>query len=259
MTRGAQLAAAALAATLLASSAPAGCGARDAGSGAAPPADAAGATPKVGAQEAGRKAAPRRPPEGQIRVNDRWVNATVFVGHDAQMDLVSGCQRLREAQQKAKAEVTPLCYAEVDRPAVDTVRVEFDPQSTNAMAMGLLRANGEGAHILVERTGTPWQVLDLGFAARRGDAYPANEVRVLSANAEGHGAIIETLKAIYPGARVELVKRAIAPPKAPSNPQAPRGPADAPAPGAAPAAGQADQQPTTPPTAGPAEGRGDAP
>ena len=79
------------------------------------------------------------------------------------MDLRPQCLMARDRAKKAGA-VRPLCFEETQRKRADikVIAVEIEPGGTRTGIRRLAQAN-EGAHFLIERTGSIYQVLDLGL------------------------------------------------------------------------------------------------
>jgi len=144
--------------------------------------------------------------DGQMLIGDRWVKVVPAVYHDAKMDLATRCLLMRD-DAKSKGQQIPLCYdksdvAVRDRPArtITTIAVERD--SNMASAMMRLTSKNEATHFVVDHKGGIYQVLDLAFAPRHGDAYATGEVRVVACDEAGEKAIVAALQALYPNAKV---------------------------------------------------------
>jgi len=139
---------------------------------------------------------------GQILIADRWIKVAPTVLHDAKMDLATRCLLMRD-DAKSKGKEIPVCYdttrGKVER-VITSISVERD--KSMAIAMQRLTAVGEGTHFVVDHSGGIYQVLDLAFAPRHGDAYAAGEVRVIACQEAGEKALVAALMTLYPGAKV---------------------------------------------------------
>lgn len=169
----------------------------------APPPDAKGSA---------AKSVDARFKEGVVNLGDKPVRVVPFVGHNPRMDLKVQCLRKRDdAKKRGDAGPTELelCFEEGyrDASAVKVIRVEYQDGATGADAIRRVTKEGgnDGAHFLVEPTGSIWQILDVGHATRRGGEIRGGEVRVLSGSAEGHKALLDALQGIFPDAAVEIV------------------------------------------------------
>jgi hypothetical protein len=141
--------------------------------------------------------------DGRVRLNDVWLELAPLVAHDAKMDLRTRCRIAQDEAKEAGRPVPPLCFEDRvrDREAIVTVRVERWPSLP--VAIRTLTATAEGAHFVIERTGSVHQTLDLAFAARRQGEVRPGEIRILAAEATAGAALAEALVGLFPGARVE--------------------------------------------------------
>jgi hypothetical protein len=144
-----------------------------------------------------------------MRLGDRWLEVTPVVINDAKMDLATLCQLLRDEEKKAGKADPVLCYGPERRAAaaVKTVRVELR-QGAFGDVMKALAAKAEGAHVVADKTGTLYQILDFALAARRDGSVRGDEVRIVAIEDRGRAAVeglLEELKPVFPEARVELV------------------------------------------------------
>jgi len=141
--------------------------------------------------------------EGKVRVADRWVDVAPTVLHDAKMDLATRC-RLHQGDARGRGADLPLCFSTTRREpaAIKTIRVERDAGMPQVMQR--LTRDTEGAHFVIDRSGGTYQILDLAFAARRGGDYPADEIRVITCNADAERALVGALQRIYPAAQVTV-------------------------------------------------------
>ncbi|MCC6625146.1 MAG: hypothetical protein IT385_28120 [Deltaproteobacteria bacterium] len=169
--------------------------------------------------------------DGRIRVDDQWRAVAPMIIHEAKMDLAVSCRLFIEQLREAGQPIPPLCYGEARRAAgaVRVIRVEHQP-GTSADAMRRLAGRAEGAHFVVDRSGSRFQLLDLAFGARRDGLVRDDEVRVLAMDggaprgaAEATAPLVAELVALYPGARVEALDvTPQAPPTPPSTPPGPQ-------------------------------------
>lgn len=180
------------------------------------------ARPTPRAEPAPAAPAPRR--DGVVRFADVQEPVVPFVMHDPSLDLVVQCRLKRDAELAAGHDA-PLCYAEERRPrdAVKVLRVDVldgGPQGRRAAASVLpaLARVGDGLHFLVERSGTPYQLLDLAHAARRDGALRPDEVRVLCVTPGDWRPLVADLARLFPQARQEVVSHVL--PVAPLPPAA---------------------------------------
>ena len=170
--------------------------------------------------------AKRRHYEGRMRLGDRWLEVTPVVINDAKMDLATLCQLLRDEEKKAGKAEAGLCYGPERRAAaaVKTLRVELHKGSFGDV-MKALAAKAEGAHVVADKTGTIYQILDFALAARRDGSVREGEVRIVAVEDRGKTAaqaLLEELKPVFPGALVETVS--IAAPAPVPHPEADTGP-----------------------------------
>ena len=142
-----------------------------------------------------------------MHLGGRPVPIRAFVGHQPQFDLRGQCLAGRDDIIDKGGDPGPLCFDERERAAaaLDTLRIEFAPGLRLGKAMQLLRGGNQGAHFLVEATGSLYQILDLQSAARRGELWPAGEVRVLSGSKEGQARLAASLVERFPALRVQEV------------------------------------------------------
>jgi len=164
--------------------------------------------------------------EGEIHAARQRKRVQPFILHQPSLDLRVQCLTHRDKLAEDGKEA-PLCFNEVERvveTSVSTLRVEHKEGLRIPKALARLSALDEAAHFVVDDGGTPYQLLDLALAARRDGAYPADELRVLSGNAEGDAKLIAALRQLYP--KLKVVRLAIedASPKASpaAVPQAPQ-------------------------------------
>ena len=175
-----------------------------------------------------------------MRLGDTWLEVTPVIINDAKMDLATLCQILRDEEKKTGKADPVLCYGPERRAAaaVKTVRVELRKGSFGDV-MKWLADKAEGAHVVADKTGTLYQILDFALAARRDGSVRGDEVRIVAVEDRGKAAVetlLEELKPVFPGAHVEIVQVAAT---------APAPGADAGA-GAAPGSGDGDAQGSTP-------------
>ena len=189
-----------------------------------PPAEGVKASKK--AAKKSTKKGPRL--EGEIHAARQRKRVQPFILHQPSLDLRVQCLTHRDKLAEAGKEA-PLCFNEAERvveSSVSTLRVEHKEGLRIPKALSRLSALDEAAHFVVDDGGTPYQLLDLALAARRDGAYPADELRVLSGNAEGDAKLIAALRQLYP--KLKVVRLAIEdmPPKAPpaAAPHAPHAP-----------------------------------
>ena len=149
---------------------------------------------------------PTEPARGSLRFGDAMHPISVFVAHDPMFDLKVQCRRYRDQQIKAGVADALLCYDEKPRKAFSRIRVEHHPKQTMALAMQRLRSGAEAAHLVVERTGSLYQLLDLGFAPWRDGSYRGDEIRVLSGNEQGHQALLAALRKRWSPLEVEVLR-----------------------------------------------------
>ncbi len=179
-------------------------------------------TTACGGQKPSPDASPETSPkvrlDGRVRMNDIWLEVAPLVSHDAKMDLRTRCRVAQDEAKEQSLPVPPLCFEDKVRTAeqIDTIRVERWPSLPAAIRT--LTATAEGAHFLVERTGSFHQTLDLAFPARRAGEMRPTEVRVLAADPTHGKALVEALASLFPKARVETVDGVPVEPPAPSPP-----------------------------------------
>ena len=169
--------------------------------------------------------------DGVVRFADVELPVAPYVMHDPHLDLVVQCQLKRDADLQ-RGQDSPLCYAS-ERRARDRVKVlrveilerEDGGRLDMARVMPVLAHHGEGAHVVIERTGTPHQLLDLAHATRRDGELRPDEVRVLCVHPADWRPLVESLEALLPGARRDVVRKLV-----PGASPAPRPPAPATAP-----------------------------
>lgn len=185
------------------------------------------AGPEVASADAAK--APARPAraDGLVLVDDRQEPVAPFVMHDPHLDLFVRCQMKRDGAKK-EGRTVPLCFDATRRQTdgLKVLRVERAPGDLGAV-LRRLAASDEGAHFVVERTGTLHQVLDLAYTARRDGALRPDEVRVVTCHESAWQKLADALKALFPGLRVEVTDL-------PAPPDAPRAPAAETAPGGTP-------------------------
>jgi len=178
----------------------------------------------VGADASSSTADAQARRDGRVRLDDQWQAVVPLVIHEARMDLFVSCRLVSEQAKEAGREAPPLCYGEARRQvgAVRVIRVEHQP-GTSVDAMKRLGMLAEGAHFVVERTGSRFQLLDLAYAARRDGLVREDEIRVLAMEggaprgaAEAVAPLVAELVALYPGVRVEALD--VAPPAPPAPP-----------------------------------------
>ena len=127
--------------------------------------------------------------------------------HPAHMDFRVGCLLERDQARKLGDTPRPLCFDEDRRSSPPTkLRIEYRLGLQVSESMQRLAGTGEAAHFIVEATGTLYQVLDLGHAARRDGALRPDEVRVISGNSGGTNTLVEILKSHYGTLEVERVE-----------------------------------------------------
>jgi len=148
--------------------------------------------------------------DGAVRFNDVWLKVTPFVGHQGKMDLLNQCLTRRDDEVAAGKEPQPLCVERAKRAsvAIKTLRVEVGFPSMRDAVVGL-RDRNESAHVLVEKGGSIYQVLDFVYAPRREGEYRRDEVRFIAAGTEGAAVLeplIEDMKRLYPGIDVVRVE-----------------------------------------------------
>ncbi|MFO0745708.1 MAG: hypothetical protein U1F43_08545 [Myxococcota bacterium] len=169
-----------------------------------------GADADAGAADAAVEKPARR--DGYIIVEDRFEKVIPLVIHEAHMDLLVSCRQMQDHMKEGGKDI-PLCYdpAKRARAAVKVIRVEHRPGAT-VDAMHVLGDSDEGAHFMVERTGTTFQLIDLAYATRRDGQNRGDEIRILAMGGkEARGAeaaaqpLLTELRALYPTARVEEV------------------------------------------------------
>ena len=138
---------------------------------------------------------------GQVRRDDKWLKVAPEVLHDGKMDLATRCLLLRD-EAKSRGQEAPLCYAPTRKPgrAVTTIAVDRDRDMAHAMMR--LTAHDLGVHFVIDKNGAIYQLLDLAYVARHGDAYPEDEVRVVACERKAEAALIEALRTLYPTAQV---------------------------------------------------------
>ncbi|PIE17196.1 MAG: hypothetical protein CSA66_06485 [Proteobacteria bacterium] len=168
-------------------------------------------TPQGSSPAAAPAAAPARL-DGLVRLSDAWLKVGPHVGHEPRMDLSPQCRAKRDVANKAGEAEVPLCFDETPRArgAIDRVRVEIH-RSTSPAALRRLAAADEGAHFIVERNGSTYQLLDLAYAVRRDGGYREGEIRVLSATPDAADALVGELARLFPGAAVDRVERPLLP------------------------------------------------
>ena len=135
---------------------------------------------------------------GRVRMGNKQWPVRVFIGHDAKMDLRVHCLSARDAAKKEAGEGSgsskpPLCFDPNMVKKLDRIRVEFAKGATGGQMMRTLRARNEAAHFMVERTGSLYQVLDMGLSPRRADAIQRGELRIVSASKSGQARLVESL------------------------------------------------------------------
>lgn len=172
-----------------------------------PPPSSAASGPKV------TKPTPPRL-DGEIFVADARKRVAPFVMHAPQMDLFVACRMLQDEERKKGVEDPSLCYDPQRRTSFARLRVEHTGSLTAGNSIGHLRERGEGAHFLVERTGSMYQLLDLAHAARRGGALRGGEVRILSGSDEGAALLVDAILSLYPDLDVQHVTWPVAEPDA---------------------------------------------
>lgn len=182
----------------------------------------------VAADVAPADTAPPARKDGAVIFADRQERVTPFLMHDPHLDLFVRCQMKRDAAKRdGKPEV--LCFDPTRRPAaaVTVLRVERTAGDLGGV-LRYLSATDEGAHFVVEKTGTAHQLLDAAYAARRDGALRPHELRIISCHETAWKPVAEALQALFPGLRVEVSE--LTPPSAPPTPKAPATAPDAPAP-----------------------------
>ena len=153
----------------------------------------------VAEQEPQGEEPPKAPyQEGYLRVNDRMERVTPFIGHSPSMDLYVQCQLAVDAAKKAGGGERPLCYDRERRERFDIVRIEHAEGARSSHRIKALSHDAEGAHFLVESTGSLYQLLDLSYAVRRDGEYRKAEIRVISGSEQGHEKLWRVLKKSYP-------------------------------------------------------------
>jgi len=168
--------------------------------------------------ETPRAKAPAPRLDGEIHVSDQRKRVGPFIMHEPGLDLRVQCLSRRDDLAKDGKDV-PLCFNETKRAvdtALTTIRVEHHEGMRIGAALHLLRPDDEAVHFVVDAGGSPYQLLDLAFSARRAGAYQASELRILSGHAEGHRALLEALKTLYPKLAVEVI--AVTPPRPAAKP-----------------------------------------
>jgi len=150
-------------------------------------------------------ASPKLRLDGRVRMNDTWLEVAPLVSHDAKMDLRTRCRVAQDEAKEQSLPVPPLCFEDKARTTaqLDTIRVERWPSLPAAIRT--LTATAEGAHFLVERTGSFHQTLDLAFPVRRANEIRPTEVRVLAADPTHGKALVDALTTLFPNARIETV------------------------------------------------------
>lgn len=182
------------------------------------------------------KAKPERS-DGVVIVADRQLPVAPFVMHDPHLDLFVRCQMKRDAAKRAGESAT-LCFDPTRRSttALRTLRVEKTGGDLGVV-LRRLAATDEAAHFVVEKTGTPHQLLDVAYTARREGELRADELRIITCHEAAWKKLVDALTRLYPGLRVEVTDLPAMPePPAPSAPS-PDPATSAPAPGAPPSGG----------------------
>jgi hypothetical protein len=182
------------------------------------PAPSAPAAPDAGAATAKPEAL-----RGTLRKGDKSLRVGPIIAHSPGMDLFVRCRELVDRSQGAQ----PLCYGPTKREQVSVLRVEYHPRLGGGVAMQLLRAKDEGAHFVVEPSGSIYQILDLAYAPRRDGSVRAGEVRILSGSKPGSDRLVAALRALFPELTVQPVDLDLPAPPAPPAGGAPGAPAPA--------------------------------
>jgi hypothetical protein len=143
--------------------------------------------------------------EGRLRVADRALPVVSFIGHMTAMDLVRACQMATDARKKAGDADATLCFERGTNVPLKTVRIEHREGMLGSASIQGLASVAEGAHFIIEPTGSVYQTMDLAHAVRRGATYRPGEIRVVSGSLRGHGRLLEALAEHWPTLVVEEV------------------------------------------------------
>lgn len=149
--------------------------------------------------------APEPYKEGRLHVADRALPVVPFIGHMTSMDQARACQMAADVRQKAgEADATPCFQQDANLP-LRTVRIEHREGTRGDAFVQRLAALQEGAHFIIEPTGSVYQTMNLSHAVRRDAMYRVGEVRVLSGGLRGHVRLMEALKTHWPDLTMEEV------------------------------------------------------
>jgi len=141
--------------------------------------------------------------EGELHFADKRLRVVPFVMRTPEMDLFVACRLAMDARVQAGAEPGELCYDPEKREAFSEVLIQEVSEATVGTLMGILGSRREGAHFLVEKTGTMYQVLDMAYGPRREGQVRREEVRVLSGSAEGTEKLLALLREHFPDFKVK--------------------------------------------------------
>ena len=163
---------------------------------------------------------------GRVRMGNKQWPVRTFIGHDAKMDLRIHCLTARDAAQKsaegdANAPKPELCFDPKMVAKISRVRVETAKGATGGQLIRTLRSRNEAAHFMVERSGSLYQLLDMGLSPRRAGKIQRGEVRIVSANTSGQARLVASLVELL--GKVPVVETKLAVMKAPQPPK-PRSP-----------------------------------
>ena len=150
--------------------------------------------------------APRVHLEGELHFSGQRLRVEPFVMRTPEMDLFVACRLAKEAREQAGEAPIALCYEPNKRASFSEVLVEEIPGSTAGVQMRILSSRNEGAHFLVEKTGTIYQILDMAYGPRREGQVRGEEVRVLSGSAEGTENLLKLLREHFSGFKVKRTK-----------------------------------------------------
>ena len=142
---------------------------------------------------------------GTLRFADRSLTVGPMVGHAAGMDLYVQCRAQVAQAKEAGGETPPLCYEDKRRSRFTRVRIEYNPRMSGALVFGMLRPKHGAAHIIVEPSGSTYQVLDLAYAVRRDGQVQQEEIRIMSGNENRHKELSESLSQHFPHLEIEVV------------------------------------------------------
>jgi len=147
---------------------------------------------------------PPKRTDGVVIADDRQLKVVPFVMHDPHLDLFVRCQLKRDGA-KREGKTIPLCFDPTRRSTDGIARLVVQKTDGDmGLALRRLAAVDDGAHFVVEKTGTVHQLLDVAYTARRDGALRPDEIRVVACHDVTWKALADELTRLFPGLRLEV-------------------------------------------------------